>query len=186
MKANTGPVKETGGCETGEATADNDNGYRAHSHKFGGICPGKQKLYATSPERRVSARFGPLTNEIKCSAVGQLVRTLEQWLGAPLFDRGGSGRARLIPTRVAERALKPDDLDGQTLIHDLSMDRQTGFPTWETWLERAGVKHISATRGMKINNSAAVLQAAIDGRGIAFAQIGIAAGATDQQLADQQ
>ena len=41
------------------------------------------------------------------AAVGQLVRTLEDWLGSPLFVRGTSGKARLIPTEAAERAL-PD------------------------------------------------------------------------------
>jgi LysR family glycine cleavage system transcriptional activator len=215
------------------------------------------------------------------AAVGQLVRTLEDWLGTPLFLRTSSGRARLIPTETADRALsdiragfdrlalglerlregsasgvltvavspalaakwllpriesfqiawpdtdvrldtnlkpvdfisqqidigvrygtgswtgltaeklmdeevypvcspqllhahqrlkKPKDLAQETLIHDLSMDSHTGFPTWATWLEKAGVKNIAATRGMKINNSAAVLQAAIDGHGIALAR----------------
>src|ERR1700749_3823624 len=41
------------------------------------------------------------------AAVGQLVRTLEEWLGSPLFHRGSSGRARLVATDAAERAL-PD------------------------------------------------------------------------------
>lgn len=41
------------------------------------------------------------------AAVGQLVRTLEDWLGTPLFHRGSSGKARLVPTEAAERAL-PD------------------------------------------------------------------------------
>lgn len=39
------------------------------------------------------------------AAVGQLVRTLEEWLGTPLFLRGSSGRSRLIATEAAERAL---------------------------------------------------------------------------------
>ncbi len=39
------------------------------------------------------------------AAVGQLVRTLEDWLGAPLFHRSSSGRVRLVPTEAAERAL---------------------------------------------------------------------------------
>jgi LysR family transcriptional regulator, glycine cleavage system transcriptional activator len=215
------------------------------------------------------------------AAVGQLVRTLEDWLGTPLFLRGSSGRARLVPTEMAERALpdiragfdrlllglerlkegstsgvltvtvspafaskwllpridkfqtlcpdtdvrldtslkpvdfvaqridvgvrygtgnwpglaadklmdeevypvcspellrqhgrlrKPDDLARETLIHDLSMDGHAGFPTWDTWLRKAGVKNVAATRGMKINNSAAVLQAAIEGQGIALAR----------------
>lgn len=214
------------------------------------------------------------------AAVGQLVRTLEDWLGTPLFHRGTSGKARLIPTEAAERALPdiragfdrlvvglerlkeeatsgvltvtvspafaakwllpridrfqaacpdtdvrletslkpvdfvaqrvdigvrygagnwpgltaeklmdediypacspellrggrlqtPSDLATETLIHDLSMESHAGFPSWNAWLQRAGVTDVTATRGMKINNSAAVLQAAIEGHGIALAR----------------
>ncbi|RQR68695.1 MULTISPECIES: transcriptional regulator GcvA [unclassified Burkholderia] len=215
------------------------------------------------------------------AAVGQLVRTLEEWLGTPLFHRGTSGRIRLVPTEAAERALphirtgfdtlalglellkegsasgvltvavspafaakwllpriesfqgawpdtdvrldtnlkpvdfvaqridigvrygtghwaglaadklmdeevypvcspkladerrrlqRPADLARETLIHDLSMDSQTGFPAWDTWLQRAGVKDVAVSRRMQINNSAAVLQAAIDGHGVALAR----------------
>ena len=215
------------------------------------------------------------------AAVGQLVRTLEDWLGAPLFHRASSGRARLVPTEAAERALPelragfdrlslglqrlqdgaargvltvtvspafaakwllprlekfqakypdtdirldtslkpvdfvaqridigvrygaghwsglqadklldedvypvcspvvrnaqrlltPADLIRATLLHDLSMDADAGFPTWDTWLRQAGVGLQAATaRGLKINNSAAVLQAAIDAQGVALAR----------------
>jgi LysR family glycine cleavage system transcriptional activator len=215
------------------------------------------------------------------AAVGQLVRMLEDWLGTPLFVRGTSGRARLVPTDTAERALpdiragldrlasglerlregstsgsltvtvspafaakwllpridrfqaawpdtdvrldtslkpvdfvaqridigvrygigtwpglsaeklmteevypvcspellrrqrrlrKPSDLVKETLIHDLSMDSQAGFPTWAAWMRKAGATDAAITRGMKINNSAAVLQAAIEGHGIALAR----------------
>jgi len=215
------------------------------------------------------------------AAVGQLVRTLEDWLGAPLFHRAAGGRARLIPTDAAERALpdiragfdrlalglerlkegsmsgvltvtispafaakwllpridrfqtacpdtdvrldtnlkavdflsqridigvrygmgswagltaellmneevfpvcspamlrqtsrltNPADLEQETLIHDLSMDGQAGFPTWGAWLQKAGATNVSGSRGMKINNSAAVLQAAVEGHGIALAR----------------
>ncbi|GID06854.1 transcriptional regulator GcvA [Pseudomonas sp. 008] len=213
------------------------------------------------------------------AAVGQLVRTLEQWLGTPLFHRGSSGKARLVATEAAERALPdiragferltlgiermrenspsgvltvtvspafaakwllprierfhaawpstdlrldtqlkavdfltqridigvrygsghwpglvaeklmdeeiypvcspllrdarlqtPAELGDETLIHDLSMDGHAGFATWDTWLQAAGVRNVSTKRGMKINNSAAVLQAAIDRQGIALAR----------------
>lgn len=215
------------------------------------------------------------------AAVGQLVRTLEEWLGTPLFHRASSGKVRLIATETAERALPdiragfdrltlglerlregstsgvltvtvspafagkwllpriesfyaawpdmdvrldtnlkpvdfaaqrvdigvrygpgnwpglmaeklmdeevypvcspsllvkgqrlqvPSDLARETLIHDLSMDSHTGFPTWDAWLEKAGVTDVATVRGMKINNSAAVLQAAIDGHGVALAR----------------
>ncbi len=215
------------------------------------------------------------------AAVGQLVRTLEEWLGAPLFHRSTSGRARLVATETAERALpdiragfdrltsglerlkegsasgvltvtvspafaakwllpridrfqtawpdtdvrldtslkpvdfvaqrvdigvrygtgswpglkadklmdeevypvcspgllreggrlrQPNDLTRDTLIHDLSMDSHAGFPSWDAWLQKAGVTGVTTTRGLQINNSAAVLQAAIDGHGVALAR----------------
>ncbi|KJV25193.1 LysR family transcriptional regulator [Aquitalea magnusonii] len=215
------------------------------------------------------------------AAVGQLVRTLEEWLGTPLFHRGNSGRARLVITETAQRALPdiragfdrlglgleilkegsasgvltvtvspafaakwllpridkfqtqcpdtdvrldtslkpvdffaqridigvrygmgswtgltaeklmdeevfpvcspgllqrhgqlftPSDLAKETLIHDLSMDDRAGFPSWDAWVKRAGLVNITTMRGMKINNSAAVLQAAIDGHGVALAR----------------
>ncbi len=215
------------------------------------------------------------------AAVGQLVRTLEDWIGSPLFVRGTRGRARLIATAAGERALpdiraglaslalglermkeaatrgvltvtvspafaakwllprierfqdvcpdtdvrldtslkpvdfvaqqidigvrygagvwpglvsdklmdeqaypvcspqllkdrgcfmQPCDLARETLIHDLSMDAHTGFPSWDVWLRRAGMTDVNTARGMRINNSAAVLQAAIEGQGIALAR----------------
>lgn len=215
------------------------------------------------------------------AAVGQLVRTLEDWLGTPLFVRGTSGKARLQITETAERALPdiragfdrlsiglqrlkegshsgvltvtvspafaskwllpridrfqalcpdtdlrldtslkpvdfvaqridagvryglgvwpglvaeklmdeevypvcapalvrdpgrlrtPEDLAHEVLIHDLSMEGHAGFPTWEAWLRHAGVAHQTEHRGLKINNSAAVLQAAIEGHGVALAR----------------
>jgi len=58
------------------------------------------------------------------AAVGQLVRTLEDWLGAPLFARVASGRARLLPTDAALRAL-PDIRTGfEQLAHGLQRLRQ--------------------------------------------------------------
>ena len=213
------------------------------------------------------------------AAVGQLVRTLEDWLGSPLFVRSTSGRARLVTTEVAEQALPdiraglerlavglerlrsgsaggvltvtvspafaakwllprierfqaawpetdlrldtslkpvdfvaqridvgvrygrgqwpglaaeklmdeevypvcapallatatlqaPGDLRGQVLIHDQSVDTSTGFASWQAWLRHAGVQGVPTDRGLRINNSAAVLQAAIDGQGVALA-----------------
>ncbi|MBN8445043.1 MAG: transcriptional regulator GcvA [Gammaproteobacteria bacterium] len=68
----------------------------------------------------------------------------------------------------------PDDLNlalsDLTLIHDLSMDSHSGFPTWQRWLANAGCQQQNSTRSMQINNSAAVLQAAIDGHGVALAR----------------
>lgn len=215
------------------------------------------------------------------AAVGQLVRSLEESLGTPLFHRGASGRKRLVLTEAAQRALpdiragferlsagvarlkdvsstgvltvtvspafaakwllprlerfqaawpeldvrldattelldfaargvdigvrygaggwpgltaeklldeevfpvcspallrqsrrvrRPSDLGGLRLIHDRSVDARSGFATWDAWLEKAGAREVETKRGLRINNSAAVLQAAIDGQGVALAR----------------
>lgn len=215
------------------------------------------------------------------AAVGQLVKTLETWLDTPLFHRTKSGKARLITTEAAEKALPDiragfdklsagiaqlkattdnsfltvtvspafaakwllprlnrfhevcqdtdvrldmnlkaidfsdqgvdvgvrygqgnwaglvadklmeeevfpvcsptlltaqdrfshvDELLQETLIHDLSLDEYTGFPTWANWLKKAESTQQSARHNIQINNAAAVLQSAIDGNGIALAR----------------
>ncbi|WDG08979.1 transcriptional regulator GcvA [Vibrio campbellii] len=215
------------------------------------------------------------------AAVGQLVKTLEEWLDIPLFHRMKSGKVRLVPTEAAEKSLpdiragfdklalgidklkestfdnvltvaispafaakwllprlnnfqetcphtdvrldmslksidfaaqrvdigvryglgcwqglvakklieeevypvcspillqeqrrfvSPSDLLKETLIHDLSLDSFTGFPTWSEWFVKAGVKDKILGHNIQINNSAAVLQSAIDGNGIALAR----------------
>lgn len=65
---------------------------------------------------------------------------------------------------------EPADLTRHTLVHDLSVDPDIGFTTWETWLKSAGVAQVTVQRGLRINNSAAVLQAATEGQGIALAR----------------
>jgi LysR family glycine cleavage system transcriptional activator len=65
---------------------------------------------------------------------------------------------------------QPADLARFTLIHDLSMDGHPGFPSWDAWLRGQGVAGVDTSRGLKINDSASVLQAAMEGRGIALAR----------------
>lgn len=63
-----------------------------------------------------------------------------------------------------------DDLRHFTLIHDdswraISFD---DYPDWRTWLEAAGVNDIDAGRGLSLTPSELVIQAAIDGQGVAL------------------
>lgn len=64
--------------------------------------------------------------------------------------------------------LSAKKLSQATLIHDLSMAGDPNYPTWRTWLDTCGYPDINAEHGLRINNSAAVLQAAIDGQGLAL------------------
>jgi LysR family transcriptional regulator, glycine cleavage system transcriptional activator len=65
---------------------------------------------------------------------------------------------------------RPNDLAKQTLIHDATMKREEIFPTWSHWLEFFKCNASAAERGLQINASAAVIQAAISGHGIALAR----------------
>ena len=70
-----------------------------------------------------------------------------------------SGRA--LPTSASQ-------LRDHALIHDVSMPAEPAFPTWRMWLAASGVQGIDADRGLRVNDSAAVLQACIAGSGIAL------------------
>ncbi|MGH8348313.1 MAG: transcriptional regulator GcvA [Pseudomonas sp.] len=71
---------------------------------------------------------------------------------------------------LREGRLTMDSLSDSTLIHDLSMSSDPGFPNWRCWLDVAGMQQIDAQHGLRINNSAAVLQAAIERQGVALAR----------------
>jgi len=62
------------------------------------------------------------------------------------------------------------DLRHHALIHDVSMRGNPIYPSWRSWLAYAGVNSssIDAERGLQINDSAAVMQAAIASSGVAL------------------
>jgi LysR family glycine cleavage system transcriptional activator len=83
------------------------------------------------------------------------------------------------------------DLPHHALIHDASMRFEASFPTWRGWLAKAGIKGIHAEKGLQINDSAAVVQAAIAGRGVALGrsslvQDDLAAGRLMRPFGDSQ
>ncbi|GGP19683.1 transcriptional regulator GcvA [Silvimonas iriomotensis] len=55
-----------------------------------------------------------------------------------------------------------------TLLHDVSMAANPDYPTWRRWLDDAGYPEIAAEHGLRINNAAAVVQAALEGKGLAL------------------
>ena len=60
----------------------------------------------------------------------------------------------------------PEDLRRHTLLHD---DVGTGeAPNWRRWLTAAGVTGVNPERGPRYSHSSLVLQAAIDGQGVAL------------------
>jgi len=63
-----------------------------------------------------------------------------------------------------------DDLRHHMLLHDDSTYDDVSNPNWATWLEHAGVSDIDAGRGPSFWPSHLVIDAAIDGLGVALAK----------------
>jgi LysR family glycine cleavage system transcriptional activator len=72
-----------------------------------------------------------------------------------------------------EHPLKtPSDLRFHTLLHDM-MDATC--PEWSDWLKAAGVEGFDATRGPLFSDSSMLIQAAVDGQGVALGRSALAA-----------
>lgn len=64
----------------------------------------------------------------------------------------------------------PADLKHHTLLHDDSTYTDVSNPNWAMWLDHAGVEGVDATRGPSFWPSHLVINAAIDGMGVALAK----------------
>lgn len=61
---------------------------------------------------------------------------------------------------------EPADLLGETLLHLVEFDRN--WVTWESWLQAFGVTEPPSVRGLEFDNYLVLIQAALDGQGIAL------------------
>lgn len=61
---------------------------------------------------------------------------------------------------------QPADLLGETLLHLAEYDRN--WVTWEAWLDNLGVEWRPRRRGVEFNNYLVLIQAVLDGQGIAL------------------
>ncbi len=68
---------------------------------------------------------------------------------------------------LLDRLREPRDLAAFTLLHEEMLPLEP-FPSWATWLEAAGVTDIDATRGPRFSHTHMMLQAAMDGQGVAL------------------
>ena len=75
---------------------------------------------------------------------------------------------------LLQRLGQPADLAHVTLLHE-SMEPMVNFPDWSTWLQAAGVSGVDVSRGLRFSHTHILLQAAIDGRGVALGQLALAA-----------
>jgi LysR family transcriptional regulator, glycine cleavage system transcriptional activator len=68
--------------------------------------------------------------------------------------------------RGAHPIRNPADLRHHTLIHDETLAHDQSCPEWAMWLRAAGVAGIDVGRGLRFNQVALALDAAIAGRGV--------------------
>ncbi|MDB5449467.1 MAG: transcriptional regulator, LysR family [Phenylobacterium sp.] len=64
----------------------------------------------------------------------------------------------------------PDDLKNHILLHDGSPDPDDSCPDWTMWLAARGLRGVDAMRGPRCNQSSLVIEAAMNGRGVALAK----------------
>jgi LysR family transcriptional regulator, glycine cleavage system transcriptional activator len=75
------------------------------------------------------------------------------------------------PDHLAAQPLtRPADLANHILLHDGSPDFDDSCPDWSMWLAARGLKNIDGMRGPRFNQSSLVIEAAVNGRGVALAK----------------
>ncbi|MFM8376476.1 MAG: LysR substrate-binding domain-containing protein, partial [Phenylobacterium sp.] len=65
---------------------------------------------------------------------------------------------------------RPEDLAGHLLLHDGSPDPDDSCPDWTMWLAARAVRDVDGARGPRFNQSSLVIEAAVNGRGVALAK----------------
>jgi LysR family glycine cleavage system transcriptional activator len=64
----------------------------------------------------------------------------------------------------------PEDLKNHILLHDGSPDLDDSCPDWPMWLAARGLRGVDGNRGPRFNQSSLVIEAAVNGRGVALAK----------------
>jgi len=81
----------------------------------------------------------------------------------------------ISPELLKEQPLEtPDDLKNHVLLHDGSPDLDDSCPDWSMWLAARGLRGVDGMRGPRFNQSSLVIEAAVNGRGVALAKLTLA------------
>lgn len=65
---------------------------------------------------------------------------------------------------------RPGDLAEQTLLHDASPESEVDGADWASWLRAKHIRGVPVRGGVRFNQSALVIDAAVAGRGVALAK----------------
>jgi LysR family glycine cleavage system transcriptional activator len=75
---------------------------------------------------------------------------------------------------LAAELKTPDDLADKPLLHDDSLAYLDSPPGWPTWLRHAGCDSVDGMRGVRFTHADHVLDAAIEGAGVALGRLYLA------------
>ncbi|OAM31258.1 LysR family transcriptional regulator [Eikenella longinqua] len=134
--------------------------------RFQAACPDIDLFLNTSP-RYTDFLAEHIDIDIRYGRGGWTDVAAEKWCGETVFPVCSPAFA------AAHDIRRPADLLALPLIHDDTLPPDSGFADWADWFS-SGLPQ-PAAKGLHINNSAAVLQAAADGAGIALARSILAA-----------
>ena len=70
---------------------------------------------------------------------------------------------------------RAEDLRHFPLVHDGTTTTEGTLPTWRAWLRQAGISGVDSERGLHLDDSAAVIRAAIAGCGVALGRSALVA-----------
>lgn len=131
------------------------------------LVPRLTAFYELHPELEIEVGTYPRQDDAFVEEVDFVVRHGDgRWDDAecdPIFE---DALTPVASPALARRLHAPADLAGQNLLH--SMMRADA---WEEWLAAQGLAHLRARRGTRLANAAVTYQAAIDGLGVALAQV---------------
>ncbi|MCP3138597.1 transcriptional regulator GcvA [Pyxidicoccus xibeiensis] len=90
---------------------------------------------------------------------------LGRWTGLKAEQLAPEALSPVCSPALAKRLRSPPDLRKVRLLHDTPKD------AWRRWLEAAGVEGVDADAGPSFNDAGLVLQAAVQGQGVALGRL---------------
>lgn len=137
-------------------------------HRFQADHPGVEVWIAATSER-VDLSAGAADLGIRYGPGGDMTLNEEMLLTEEVLPVCSPDLLRDGP-----RLATPRDLDGQTLLHDTSPESEVDGADWTSWLKARNVRGVDTAGGVRFNQSALVIDAAVAGRGVALAKRALA------------
>ena len=136
-------------------------------HRFQDLHPGIE-VWISAASERVDLAAGAADLAIRYGPGGDLTVNEQHLLDEEVLPVCSPDLLRHASIR------RPADLIGQTLLHDSSPESAVDGADWRDWLKSRRVRGVDDAGGVRFNQSALVIDAAVAGRGVALAKRSLA------------